>query len=151
MAQQQEPWAGYRAGLPAPPPPPRRQSRAGWVALAIALLTSFVSVGTLVGEGGGIGTSGSPTRVAQGTPGGGTTATVAAGSVVDIETSAELLSSDGLRPLGAGTGMVLTSDGEILTNNHVVAGASEIHVSIPGSGTQTATVVGVDPTDDVAL
>src|SRR5262249_46906464 len=52
MAQQQEPWAGYRAGLPAPPPPPRRQSRAGWVALAIALLTSFVSVGTLVGPGG---------------------------------------------------------------------------------------------------
>jgi S1-C subfamily serine protease len=70
---------------------------------------------------------------------------------VDIETSAETLAADGLRPLGAGTGMVLTSDGEILTNNHVVAGASEIQVTIAGHGTETATVVGVDPTDDVAL
>jgi len=151
MAQTQEPWAGYSAGLPAPPPPPRRQPRrAGWVALGVALLATFVLVATLLGEGSGIGTNDAPTR-AQGGQGGGTTSTVAAGSVVDIDTSAELLSSDGLRPLGAGTGMVLTSDGQILTNNHVVAGASEIHVTIPGQGVQTATVVGVDPTDDVAL
>src|SRR5204862_7595999 len=109
-------------------------------------LAAFVVVGTLVGEGGG-GTAGSPTQTSRG---GGTT-TTAAGSVVDIDTSAELLSSDGLRPLGAGTGMVLTSDGEILTNNHVVAGASEINVAIPDQRTETATAVGVDPTDDGAL
>jgi S1-C subfamily serine protease len=47
--------------------------------------------------------------------------------------------------------MILTSDGEVLTNNHVVAGASEIQVTIPGHGTHTADVVGVAPTDDVAL
>jgi S1-C subfamily serine protease len=119
----------------------------GWVALGLVVLASFVVVGTLVDAGGG-GSNASASRAARG---GGTTATVAEGAVVDINTSAEILSSDGLRPLGAGTGMVLTSDGEILTNNHVVAGASEIQVSIPGHGTETATVVGVDPTDDVAL
>ena len=52
----------------------------------------------------------------------------------------------------AGTGMVLTSDGEILTNNHVVEGATSISVTISSSGaTYTATVVGTDPTDDVAV
>jgi S1-C subfamily serine protease len=52
----------------------------------------------------------------------------------------------------AGTGMVLTSNGEILTNNHVVDGATSISVTIASTGaTYTATVVGTDPTDDVAV
>jgi S1-C subfamily serine protease len=52
----------------------------------------------------------------------------------------------------AGTGMVLTSDGEILTNNHVVDGATSISVTISRTGaTYAATVVGTDPTDDVAV
>jgi S1-C subfamily serine protease len=52
----------------------------------------------------------------------------------------------------AGTGMVLSSDGEILTNNHVVEGATSISVTVVSTGqTYTATVVGTDPTDDVAV
>jgi S1-C subfamily serine protease len=52
----------------------------------------------------------------------------------------------------AGTGMVLTSTGEILTNNHVVDGATTITVTIAGTGvTYPATVVGTDPTGDVAV
>ncbi|HJQ44685.1 MAG TPA: trypsin-like peptidase domain-containing protein [Jatrophihabitantaceae bacterium] len=52
----------------------------------------------------------------------------------------------------AGTGMVVTSDGEILTNNHVIDGATKITVTIASTGAQyTATVVGTDPTDDVAV
>ena len=146
MAQQQEPWGGYHAGLPAPPPPPpTARRRAPFVILGIVVLAASVLVGTLVDTGGGSSTSPSLATM------GGTTGTTAKGSVVDINTSAETLGSDGLRPLGAGTGMVLTADGEILTNNHVVAGASGIEVTIPGLGNQTATVVGVDPTDDVAL
>ncbi len=51
-----------------------------------------------------------------------------------------------------GTGMVLTSNGEILTNNHVIAGATAIHVRDVGNGrTYTARVVGYDDTDDVAV
>jgi S1-C subfamily serine protease len=53
---------------------------------------------------------------------------------------------------GAGTGMILTSSGEVLTNNHVVDGATSLQVTIAGrSGTYVADVVGVDPTADVAL
>ena len=52
----------------------------------------------------------------------------------------------------AGTGMVLTSSGLVLTNNHVIDGATKIGVQIAGSGpVHTAHVVGYDVTDDVAL
>jgi S1-C subfamily serine protease len=51
-----------------------------------------------------------------------------------------------------GTGMVLTSDGEVLTNNHVIAGATAIKVTDIGNGkTYTAKVVGYTDTDDVAV
>ena len=52
----------------------------------------------------------------------------------------------------AGTGMVLTSSGEILTNNHVIRGATKITVVVPGTGhAYTASVVGYDVADDVAV
>ncbi len=52
----------------------------------------------------------------------------------------------------AGTGMILTSSGLVLTNNHVIRGATSIEVTIQGrSGAATANVVGVAPDSDVAL
>lgn len=52
----------------------------------------------------------------------------------------------------AGSGIVLTSDGLVLTNHHVVEGATEISVTIPSTGrTYTASVVGTDADKDVAL
>lgn len=52
----------------------------------------------------------------------------------------------------AGTGMVLTASGLVLTNNHVVADASSIEVTVPSTGaTYRAVVVGTDATDDVAV
>jgi S1-C subfamily serine protease len=52
----------------------------------------------------------------------------------------------------AGTGMVLTSSGEVLTNNHVISGATSIKVVVPKTGhSYTAKVVGYDKSADVAL
>ena len=52
----------------------------------------------------------------------------------------------------AGTGLVLTSTGEILTNNHVVEGATSIRVTDIGNGhTYGATVIGTDAPDDIAV
>jgi S1-C subfamily serine protease len=52
----------------------------------------------------------------------------------------------------AGTGMVLTSSGEVLTNNHVINGARTTRVSVPNTGrTYSARVVGYDVSDDVAV
>lgn len=52
----------------------------------------------------------------------------------------------------AGTGIVLTSAGIVLTNNHVVEGTSSLSLQVDGAGpSYTATVLGTDATDDVAL
>ena len=55
---------------------------------------------------------------------------------------------------GTGSGIVLSKDGEILTNNHVVAGAgdgSSLSVSFNDGTTKKATVVGTDPLTDIAV
>ena len=52
----------------------------------------------------------------------------------------------------AGTGMVLSADGKVLTNYHVVAGSTEVEVTIADSGDSfTAKVLGFDQARDVAL
>ncbi len=52
----------------------------------------------------------------------------------------------------AGTGIVLTPDGEVLTNNHVIAGATQVSVTDVGNGrTYPARVVGYDRGHDVAV
>jgi S1-C subfamily serine protease len=52
----------------------------------------------------------------------------------------------------AGTGMVLTSTGEVLTNNHVIDGATSVKATDVGNGrTYTAKVVGYDKSHDVAV
>jgi S1-C subfamily serine protease len=53
---------------------------------------------------------------------------------------------------GAGTGIVIGSNGEVLTNNHVIDGATKISATDLGNGKKyTATVVGYDPSHDVAV
>jgi S1-C subfamily serine protease len=67
--------------------------------------------------------------------------------VVDIDTT---LTYAGAR--GAGTGMVLTPGGEVLTNNHVVENATRIDVTVVSTGrSYQARVVGTDAVDDVAV
>lgn len=52
---------------------------------------------------------------------------------------------------GIGTGIIFRKDGYIITNNHVVAGASEITVVLRGGKEYKGTVVGVDPDTDLAV
>jgi S1-C subfamily serine protease len=66
---------------------------------------------------------------------------------VDIDTTLGYSSEQ-----AAGTGIVLTPAGEILTNNHVIDGATSISVTDVGNGkTYTASVVGYDRTKDIAV
>lgn len=77
----------------------------------------------------------------------GTASAAQARGIVDIDT---VLAYQGAE--AAGTGMVLTADGEVLTNNHVVEGATAITVTIVSTGRRySASVVGTDATDDVAV
>ncbi|WP_062202010.1 S1C family serine protease [Demequina salsinemoris] len=94
--------------------------------------------------------------------GGGTSGTTTTDSTQEDATTASDDESVGLviieTELGyeeasaAGTGIVLTSDGLVLTNNHVIEDSTEIQVTIASTGeTYTATVVGTDATNDVAV
>jgi len=70
-------------------------------------------------------------------------------AIVDINTVVQGSSGSGA---AAGTGMIITSSGEVLTNNHVVDQSISISVTIAGhTGTYPAHVIGVSPTSDVAL
>ena len=85
------------------------------------------------GQQGGTGTTGNSVAAAQ-----------SAGVVlIEAETNSGI---------AAGTGMILTADGKVLTNYHVVAGTGKIAVTVADTGdTYTATVVGFDQAKDVAL
>ncbi|WP_043265582.1 trypsin-like peptidase domain-containing protein [Streptomyces sp. CT34] len=50
-----------------------------------------------------------------------------------------------------GSGVVITSSGEIITNNHVVSGARKVTVTFSDGSRKTATVTGTDPAKDLAL
>ncbi|MCT4645512.1 MAG: Do family serine endopeptidase [Carboxylicivirga sp.] len=53
--------------------------------------------------------------------------------------------------MGAGSGVILTTDGYIVTNNHVIDNADEIEVTLNDKRTFEATLVGADPTSDIAV
>jgi S1-C subfamily serine protease len=151
-----------------PPLPPTPRPRRGRAAIAV-LLVGLLLIATGVGIGLGITHRQQRASVVVPIPSIGSQPGSHAASnarakaiaapvlpaVVDIntfqQTSYVTGSTSGETPIGAGTGMILTSSGEVLTNNHVVVRATSIQVAVPGHGTHTATVLGADPTDDVAL
>lgn len=53
--------------------------------------------------------------------------------------------------LGLGSGVIISADGVLLTNNHVVEGASDIEVQLSDGRQAQATLVGTDPETDVAV
>ena len=53
--------------------------------------------------------------------------------------------------VGLGSGVVVREDGIVVTNNHVVAGAQEVVVTLPGGERAQAEVVGTDPSSDLAV
>ncbi|MEY2430520.1 MAG: hypothetical protein QOC92_245, partial [Acidimicrobiaceae bacterium] len=162
------PWADQWPPVPPiPPAPPSeetpshrpRRGRAAAIVVALALVGGAIGVqvgGALFGSP--VSTSSTSAKsatlptVGSTTPRTPTTTTDAAAiasqvapAVVDVNT----ILSNGK---AAGTGMVLTPDGLVLTNNHVIADATDIRVQINGAGPiYAATVLGYDITDDVAL
>ncbi|MFV2118520.1 S1C family serine protease, partial [Streptomyces sp. Act-28] len=79
--------------------------------------------------------------------GAGTVAAVARAaspSVVEIEAASGSGQS-------TGSGVIITADGEVVTNNHVIADASGIEVRLGDGTTRAADVVGTDPDKDLAL
>jgi S1-C subfamily serine protease len=125
------------------------------------------SQGTTTSPGSGSAGDGSGTNgftvPGQGTDGSGTDGSGTGGTSESAATPATAAQKKGVVTIdtvigydqsqqAAGTGMVLTSDGTILTNNHVIQGATAIRVTDETTGKQyTADVVGADATNDVAV
>ncbi len=116
-----------------PPPPPRRTPRLRMLAVAVLLVV--------------FGASAAATAVIATRSLGGTGSTSGAeAAIVDIDTQL------GHGASAAGTGMVLTSTGEVLTNNHVIYGALSISVQLTSTGAMySASVVGYDRQHDIAV
>ncbi|MBO5193328.1 MAG: trypsin-like peptidase domain-containing protein, partial [Bacteroidales bacterium] len=53
--------------------------------------------------------------------------------------------------VGSGSGVIIRQDGYIVTNNHVIDGASKIEVTLNNNKTYEAKLIGTDPAVDVAL
>ena len=143
-----EPFAQYPYSHYQVPEPPRpRRSR------HILGLTATAAIALAVGAGATV-------ALQQGsTPGGNASAastTVLSASQIASKVDPTLVnvtSTLGYQgATGKGTGIVLSSDGEILTNNHVINGATSVTVTNIGNGkTYPATVVGYDAAHDIAI
>ncbi len=55
------------------------------------------------------------------------------------------------QPLGLGSGVIISADGYIVTNNHVIDGAERLEITLNDNRTFNATVIGTDPSTDLAL
>lgn len=53
--------------------------------------------------------------------------------------------------IGSGSGVIISADGYIITNNHVIEGANEIEVTLNNNSKHNAKVIGTDPDTDIAL
>jgi serine protease Do len=53
--------------------------------------------------------------------------------------------------IGSGSGVIVTPDGYIITNNHVIANASELEVTLNNNKIYTAELIGADPKTDIAV
>jgi S1-C subfamily serine protease len=111
---------------------------------------SFGQGSAASGGQGSFGSSGAFVNGGSATASSANVASVAAkvnGALVDIDSTLGYQSA-----AGAGTGIVLSSNGLVLTNNHVISGSTKLTATDVGNGkTYAATVVGYDPSHDVAL
>ncbi len=55
------------------------------------------------------------------------------------------------KPTGMGSGVIISEDGYIITNNHVIKNASKLEVTLNNQQTYKATLIGTDPNTDIAL
>ncbi|CAM5541854.1 S1C family serine protease [Streptomyces canus] len=137
---------------PAPPAPKKRTRGPLALLAAVAIVAAAIGGGTaygiqeLTGNDTVASSSSTSTDVvpssAKGTVSG--VAKAVSPSIVEINATSNAGES-------TGSGVIITSDGEIITNNHVISGATSVKVSTSDGKTYTAKVVGTDSKKDLAL
>ncbi|MFI7674677.1 S1C family serine protease [Actinophytocola sp. NPDC049390] len=155
---QTPPWTYPGPAYPPPPVPPRpqppRRTRRGTVAAVIAatLVAGGLggTLGAVIGSDGAdaatAATNATTTSSTTGTEGTDVSAVVA--KVMPSVVQVNVATANGE---GVGSGVILSSDGRILTNNHVVGDATSLTVTLSDGRTVDAEVLGTDPSSDLAL
>lgn len=153
------PDAAGGAAYPPPPSyephvPPRRRRRAG---RSVALVAAVALASGLIGGGvaGLVGDARQSSGTSAASVAGTTTASVVpngvAGVARAVSPSVVEITATNSEGEAIGSGVVLTSDGTILTNNHVISGSDSIKVTLSTGKTYTANVVTTDPSKDLAV
>ncbi|NUV90504.1 trypsin-like serine protease [Streptomyces sp. KAI-26] len=149
-----------------PPPPPyapgsapapagrRRAKRPVALLAAVAIAAGAIGGGTatLIGQlnSGSAQATGS-TGTVQGTTVSQSSKGTVAGVAEAVSPAIVEIGATSSAGKSTGSGVVITEDGEIVTNNHVISGAQQIEVTLSTGKTYTADVVGTDPDKDLAL
>ncbi|MCX3062118.1 S1C family serine protease [Streptomyces beihaiensis] len=149
-----QPPAGGGTALATASPAPRKKRLRGPVGLlaAVAIAAAAVGGGTayafqeLTGSNNTVASSSTSTNVVPSSQKGTVSGVAKAVSPSIVEIKATMASGT-----STGSGVILTGDGEILTNNHVVSGATSMKVQTSDGKSYTADIVGTDPKKDLAL
>jgi serine protease Do len=157
--------------LPTPTREPKRTRRTGSVLAAAVLAATLASGSTAIivmGLTGGSAPAATPTTASAASPNavvtgattevtaGDLTAVVAAATPSVVTITSETQARRGFSPFsvpatGVGSGVVLTADGYILTNAHVIADSSSLTVELEDGSQYPATVIDSNTTKDLAL
>ncbi|MDT0305535.1 trypsin-like peptidase domain-containing protein [Streptomyces sp. DSM 44917] len=144
------------AGPPPIQPPAGASHRKRRARRPVALLAGLALLAGVVGGGATAALLDGPAGGGDGGSGGG----AATGSPVSVDTDGTVASvAEAVAPSvveisagnSTGSGVVISEDGEILTNNHVVAGSRAVRVTFADGSAAEATVVGTAPDSDLAL
>ena len=147
---------GHFAGPPtaALPPQPRRQRTMAGIVTA-ALIAGAVGGGAgfggayaLFGDGGSRTTLSSSPQAGNAVDAAPGSVTAAAQTVLPSTVDIRATTAQGA---AEGSGVILTADGDVLTNNHVVAGGGQLTVTLADGSEHPATVVGTSPSYDLAV
>ncbi|WNI23390.1 trypsin-like peptidase domain-containing protein [Streptomyces sp. ITFR-16] len=149
---------GYRGGglpQPAPEPSPSRRRVRRPVALlaAVAIAAAIVGGGTatVIGQLTDHDTANTGSGIVPGTTVSQSNKGTVSGVAAALSPTIVEIGATSTAGQSTGSGVVITSDGEIVTNNHVVAGATALKVTLSTGRTYTADVVGTDADKDLAL
>jgi len=141
-------------GVPAPRRDNRGRLAAGLLALVVVSGAAGGAVGALVADSHGSATAASSTQ-ASASSDSTTTAAAAAGTVsaaaAKITPSVVTINDDSGRESDVGSGVIIRSDGYIMTNAHVVSSGGQITVVLQDGSRNRGTVVGADATADIAV
>jgi S1-C subfamily serine protease len=148
----------YPAGPQASPPPPRRPGRAGAILLLTFALILIFGVGLFAGleftssSKSTTSTTSRAAATATATSSSGTTVeTQQEAAIAKIEAAVVEIKVTTVQGEQVGSGVIVDTKGDIVTNNHVVSGEQTIEVVQANGSTEQAQLVGTVAADDLAV